>query len=124
MRIISMQKGGNMKAVFERFCDGLKKVSYVCLLFKVSNAVESRRFLHRRLLRMRSDVGGATRFLLRDGGAAEFLEDPTVGMLQSQDQRPKMEEVVLKRRAGEARMRDNPGCELDRALDDQFDHKR
>nr|CAB3231439.1 creatine kinase, flagellar-like [Phallusia mammillata] len=26
MRIISMEKGGNMKAVFERFCDGLKKV--------------------------------------------------------------------------------------------------
>ena len=26
MRIISMEKGGNMKAVFERFCDGLQKV--------------------------------------------------------------------------------------------------
>uniref|UniRef100_H2ZCP3 Creatine kinase M-type n=1 Tax=Ciona savignyi TaxID=51511 RepID=H2ZCP3_CIOSA len=26
MRIISMEKGGNMKAVFQRFCDGLKKV--------------------------------------------------------------------------------------------------
>nr|AAR14888.2 three domain flagellar creatine kinase [Chaetopterus variopedatus] len=25
-RVISMEKGGNMKAVFERFCDGLKKV--------------------------------------------------------------------------------------------------
>lgn len=26
-RIISMQKGGNMREVFTRFCDGLKKVS-------------------------------------------------------------------------------------------------
>ncbi|XP_057295961.1 creatine kinase, flagellar-like [Hydractinia symbiolongicarpus] len=26
MRLISMEKGGNMKAVFERFCDGLNKV--------------------------------------------------------------------------------------------------
>nr|XP_026693351.1 creatine kinase, flagellar-like isoform X2 [Ciona intestinalis] len=26
MRIISMEKGGNMKAVFQRFCDGLQKV--------------------------------------------------------------------------------------------------
>lgn len=25
-RVISMEKGGNMKAVFARFCDGLKKV--------------------------------------------------------------------------------------------------
>ena len=25
-RVISMEKGGNMKAVFERFCDGLQKV--------------------------------------------------------------------------------------------------
>ncbi len=25
-RVISMEKGGNMKRVFERFCDGLKKV--------------------------------------------------------------------------------------------------
>ena len=28
MRIISMQKGGNMKEVFKRFCDGLKQVTY------------------------------------------------------------------------------------------------
>ena len=27
-RVISMQKGGNMKEVFERFCDGLKQVCY------------------------------------------------------------------------------------------------
>lgn len=26
-RIISMEKGGNMKRVFERFCRGLKEVS-------------------------------------------------------------------------------------------------
>lgn len=26
-RIISMQQGGDMKAVFERFCSGLSKVS-------------------------------------------------------------------------------------------------
>ena len=26
MRIISMQKGGNMKEVFKRFCDGLQQV--------------------------------------------------------------------------------------------------
>ncbi len=25
-RVISMEKGGNMKAVFERFCEGLKLV--------------------------------------------------------------------------------------------------
>lgn len=27
LRVISMQKGGNMKEVFERFCTGLTKVS-------------------------------------------------------------------------------------------------
>jgi len=26
-RVISMEKGGNIKAVFSRFCDGLKQVS-------------------------------------------------------------------------------------------------
>ncbi len=26
-RVISMEKGGNMRRVFERFCDGLKKAS-------------------------------------------------------------------------------------------------
>ena len=30
-RVISMQKGGNMKQVFTRFCDGLKKVCRITL---------------------------------------------------------------------------------------------
>uniref|UniRef100_W5MDE5 Creatine kinase S-type, mitochondrial n=1 Tax=Lepisosteus oculatus TaxID=7918 RepID=W5MDE5_LEPOC len=30
-RVISMEKGGNMKRVFERFCRGLKEVQSVCL---------------------------------------------------------------------------------------------
>lgn len=32
-RIISMQKGGNMREVFTRFCNGLKKVSSSSLHF-------------------------------------------------------------------------------------------
>ena len=33
-RLISMEKGGNMKAVFDRFCKGLNEVSgYTSLLF-------------------------------------------------------------------------------------------
>lgn len=29
LRVISMQKGGNMKEVFRRFCVGLQKVVYI-----------------------------------------------------------------------------------------------
>ena len=32
-RVISMEKGGNMKAVFERFCEGLKKVCKILTLW-------------------------------------------------------------------------------------------
>jgi creatine kinase len=28
LRLISMQKGGDMKAVFKRFCEGISKVCY------------------------------------------------------------------------------------------------
>lgn len=31
LRVISMQKGGNMKEVFTRFCTGLTKVNHYCL---------------------------------------------------------------------------------------------
>lgn len=31
LRVISMQKGGNMKEVFNRFCTGLTKVNHCCL---------------------------------------------------------------------------------------------
>lgn len=30
-RVISMEKGGNMKKVFERFCRGLKEVGQECI---------------------------------------------------------------------------------------------
>lgn len=30
-RVISMEKGGNMKRVFERFCRGLKEVGEECI---------------------------------------------------------------------------------------------
>lgn len=30
-RVISMEKGGNMKKVFERFCRGLKEVGEECI---------------------------------------------------------------------------------------------
>lgn len=31
LRVISMQKGGNMKEVFTRFCTGLTQVNQYCL---------------------------------------------------------------------------------------------
>lgn len=31
-RVISMEKGGNMKKVFERFCRGLKEVGEECIM--------------------------------------------------------------------------------------------
>lgn len=34
-RVISMEKGGNMKRVFERFCRGLKEVR-ICVLCSLS----------------------------------------------------------------------------------------